>query len=385
MFHQWVLFYTLLLCISIVAAKDYKQLYVFGDSLSDSGRIYKLTNGVYPPSPPYNQRVTNKLVWSEYLAPQLGTELNSQNNYAVAGAFSSIGGLDGDFIPGVFQQIDQYGASEASRLDHANDLFVIWSGSNDLFTPLTEGADQATLTAKAIEIVANINQQITKLMNQGVTNIVVIGLIDVSIVPDFKSIPIESKQQISALIQQINAGIINSLSQYKINIAYTDINSKLTKVVTTPENYGLTNVTDACINEKNVCTNPEKYLFWDGKHPTHTGHQIIARHILQSVNKNQFTSSTQQLRLPSVQLMEGDKVQGYYDVILTYQNTHNQFILTQATEIKPNTRLAERSTFDLISNVLTLKDVSHNGGIVNAKLKRINENYDFIITTITPR
>lgn len=34
------------------AVSPINQLYVFGDSLSDTGTIYNATGGAYPPSPP---------------------------------------------------------------------------------------------------------------------------------------------------------------------------------------------------------------------------------------------------------------------------------------------------------------------------------------------
>jgi outer membrane lipase/esterase len=38
------------------------------------------------------------------------------------------------------------------------------------------------------------------------------------------------------------------------------------------------NVTDPCIDvfSGTVCKKPKKYLFWDGVHPTRTGHKLIA-------------------------------------------------------------------------------------------------------------
>ena len=39
-----------------------------------------------------------------------------------------------------------------------------------------------------------------------------------------------------------------------------------------------TNVTDDClnINTFEVCSNPDEFLFWDERHPTKEGHQLIA-------------------------------------------------------------------------------------------------------------
>jgi hypothetical protein len=50
---------------------------VLGDGLSDSGRFGVLTDGAYPPSPPFHDgRWTNGPTWIETLASRLGWNLD---------------------------------------------------------------------------------------------------------------------------------------------------------------------------------------------------------------------------------------------------------------------------------------------------------------------
>jgi outer membrane lipase/esterase len=43
-----------------LSAQNFDQIYVFGDSLSDDGNLFKADGGVYPASPPYfNGRFSN--------------------------------------------------------------------------------------------------------------------------------------------------------------------------------------------------------------------------------------------------------------------------------------------------------------------------------------
>ena len=48
-----------------------------------------------------------------------------------------------------------------------------------------------------------------------------------------------------------------------------------------PGDFGLTDVEDSCLAfgvvQGAVCERPDRYLFWDGEHPTRAGHHIIAR------------------------------------------------------------------------------------------------------------
>ena len=53
-----------------VVAAPITDLYVFGDSLSDTGNLFALTFGIEPPSPPYfDGRFSDGPVWVETLAP----------------------------------------------------------------------------------------------------------------------------------------------------------------------------------------------------------------------------------------------------------------------------------------------------------------------------
>jgi phospholipase/lecithinase/hemolysin len=60
------------------SAFAYSQIVAFGDSLSDNGNMFALTEGtVYEtPSPPYYEgRFSNGPVWVDYLAQDLGIDL----------------------------------------------------------------------------------------------------------------------------------------------------------------------------------------------------------------------------------------------------------------------------------------------------------------------
>ena len=59
-----------------------------------------------------------------------------------------------------------------------------------------------------------------------------------------------------------------------------DIDALLTSIVNEPAAFGLTNAADACLTFGVVrdpfCRTPNRYLFWDGTHPTRAGHAIVA-------------------------------------------------------------------------------------------------------------
>lgn len=110
----------------MATAASFSQLYVFGDSLSDTGNSFNATG--IPPSPPYYQGRSNVPVWVDYLASELGLSAQQQTNYAFGGATS---GSDnntpgGQNLPGLQQQVDRYQATNTSA--DPNALYVVWLG-----------------------------------------------------------------------------------------------------------------------------------------------------------------------------------------------------------------------------------------------------------------
>lgn len=59
-----------------------------------------------------------------------------------------------------------------------------------------------------------------------------------------------------------------------------DVFAFLEAVVADPGSFGLSNAEDSCITPDTIkgaiCSHPDRFLFWDGIHPTRVGHQILA-------------------------------------------------------------------------------------------------------------
>jgi len=242
------------------------QLVVFGDSLSDTGTVFRATNGLYPSDPPYFQgRYSNGRVWVEYLADRLGLSASQINNFAWGGASS--GGISDSLVPGLLSQVQSFTQTH-SQIDSAA-LYVLWAGANDYL----QGADDSAMPVK------HVMDAIGSLSGAGARRVLVANL------PNLGQLPATRNSATSAsltlLTQAHNQGLRRSLKslgqqQPELKIMTLDANALYQEAVTNPAKFAFTNVTNACVAESKACSDPEQFLFWDGIHPTTKAHQILA-------------------------------------------------------------------------------------------------------------
>ena len=151
---------------------DIENLFIFGDSLSDSGNLFALTDGFLPfTSPPYFEgRFSNGRLWVEFLALFLGIEVDFETditedrfaaNQAVGGALTDFQNANAPLAPvvagtGILGQIA--GFAEAGGRIGRRDLVVVWGGANDYLSGLDPNP---------LEVVGNLKRGVTELAKLG--------------------------------------------------------------------------------------------------------------------------------------------------------------------------------------------------------------------------
>lgn len=284
-----------------VAAANFTSMYVFGDSLSDSGAdessvvsIYKLLNSCDPfhPCPPYDAgRYSNGPTAVEYLADALlpgGATKDNFYNFAVGGSSSGLGNSGDLFssqtqvgllnLPAMLQQVAFFSANY-SIPDNA--LFVISGGSNDF---LLNGSPQL-----AAENIAN---YVAFLGFFGADNFLVPNL------PDLSKTPYAAAEnQIDAALQfttTFNQQLALRLDYLASTPEFANkqiiqfdtfgyFNNLIDAVTNNPGAYGFTNAVDACVSLPSVCLDPQTHIFWDDVHPTTQIHALLADAYLSQV------------------------------------------------------------------------------------------------------
>jgi len=259
---------------SILSVQKINQLYIFGDSLSDTGNIYRATGGVYPSSPPYFQgRYSNGLVWVEYLASGLKLTSEQRTNFAFGGATTGSSGMNG--IPGLLAQVDNF--TKAHPDINPNALYVLWAGANDYLY----GTSNSTMP------IENLSKAIQLLSTRGAKKILVANIPDLGKLPSTRYTANSNSLSQSAIAHNQSLAksfeVLNDKLGHDTQIIELDVNSLYGEAITEPAKFGFTNVTNACLNNVAVCDNPDKFLFWDGIHPTTAGHRILAEAALKAL------------------------------------------------------------------------------------------------------
>ncbi|PIG92391.1 GDSL family lipase [Gloeocapsopsis sp. IPPAS B-1203] len=266
------------LTTSIQNTPSITELYVFGDSLSDAGTVFRATGGMYPPSPPYFQgRYSNGRVWVEYLADRLHLSSNQVHNFAYGGATT---GSDRNFVPGLLTQVQSH--VKTHQKTHSNVLYVVWAGANDYL----QGASSTTLP------VENISRAIASLADVGAQKILVANLPDLGQLPTTRTTV--NSVRLSALTQTHNQGLRRSLKisqqHSDIQIATLDANTLYREATANPAAFGFTNVISPCLAGSS-CGSPDTFLFWDGIHPTTKAHRILGDTAFAAIQDAGFVNS----------------------------------------------------------------------------------------------
>lgn len=288
------------------AQVPYDRIVVFGTSLSDPGNAFALwgatntppdflVDPLLVPSAPYargGQHFSNGATWIEQFARSIGlagsvrpafTGSDAQaTNYAVGGARAREDGVNVN-LP---TQVEAF-LQQTQGVAPAAALYVIEMGGNDVrdaFVAYSRGADGgAILRAANVSIAAGIQ----RLYAAGARRFLVWRVPNIGLTPALRTIDRLNPGAAgfaAQVTQGFNAaldGIIAQLSALPgTDIVRLDAYALIGQLAAQPENFGLTNATEACLTPNVApfaCDAPDEYLFWDGIHPTKAVHGITAQ------------------------------------------------------------------------------------------------------------
>lgn len=235
----------------MAAQAPFTNFYFFGDSLSDIGNQAGVRN--------------NGSFWVQFLTKRFGVNLQASNSGGTDWANSGARTYTYGGISGLTSQVSNYLATGAIN---SRGLYSIWAGANDL-NALLNGTPVSSVVALGV---GNTAASVQLLHNAGANYIMVLNLPDLGITPAFRTSPYSSSlTQVTTLY---NATLAQTMNNMGYRIMQVDINSTFNAIVANPARYGFTNVTDE-YRLAPAGTDASTYLFYDDRHPTEAGSQLI--------------------------------------------------------------------------------------------------------------
>ena len=295
---------TLTLAGGAQAAPAFSALYAFGDSLSDAGNLFALSSNpasgiAQQPLPPYSLgRFTNGNTWVQDLSMALGNgpltaSLAGGNDYAYGGARTGNTALWSATFLDLPSQLAQFTAVNGSAPSSA--LYTLSIGANDIFAAL-DAVARSTLTIAQAQATVSMAAQNTAdfahaLQALGARQLLLYDVPDLALTPAVRAfgalatgLALEFNTMVTADLAPVEASglSVHVLGEF----------AHLEAVVADPAAFGFTNATDPCwtggfrgpTSGATLCAptaaGQDKYLFWDGVHPTEAAHLLVANDAL---------------------------------------------------------------------------------------------------------
>ena len=255
------------------------DLFVFGDSYSDTGAFVKQT--------------TNGNTAAAYLAKDFGVTLTTSKNpdpgtdginFAEAGARVFVGPRPPATQPrSLTQQVAEFRNDVAQRkvtFDPRTSLFFLLGGLNDHKFVTSAEVDAATTA------------QVAMLYKAGAR------LFEIALLPSKVPVFTDSADNLNpghrALVPKLRAEFPGAV------FGLSDWGPDYDKIIGRPSKYGMTNVTDPCRDFHRgapTCSTPNKYFYYYNDHPSDAAHHIVGNELYAEVMALPPVPSSSKLQL----------------------------------------------------------------------------------------
>lgn len=251
----------------------------FGDSYSDDGNVYRISNHTWPISAYYHGEFSNGPIWPILLSETLHAKAvnyaygsaTSDNKY-VQGASGATSNIP---VPGLAQQVKMYSKKSSYASTALHTVAII---GNDLyFNPNASGKNVAN----------NVLSSLGKLYDIGARHFLVLNTVPLGSLPAVTAGGPDAINLYSSFANEYNKQLVSNVGHFKVKYPKASVSMlDVYKLFKSIENHqtmkSLSDTTDACLvvngtMVQSECKNPQDYLFWDTFHPTKQVHALIAK------------------------------------------------------------------------------------------------------------
>lgn len=288
----------------VQADSEFSRVYVFGDSLSDTGNLASVT-GPFPAPPFFMNRVSNGQVAVEILAARLGLDAEASlhligpeigSNYAVAGARAA----DDDPID-LNAQLIAFQVNNGF-VAPSDALYVMFLGGNDV----RDARDEASLAdARAIvkAAAAEIGNAIETLAEAGAQHFLPVNAPNIGVIPETRIEAAETgdpklikrARRLSKLYRKELHHIVGHLNgDDEIEIVEFDLFKFLQRLLRKADKLGFSNTTDPCFFTQQLMFNPDcnfganfdQFVFFDEIHHTARVHALVGEAMFEELEED---------------------------------------------------------------------------------------------------
>jgi outer membrane lipase/esterase len=268
-------------------------LYAFGDSLSDNGNAFAISQGVVPDSPPYFEgRFSNGYIWYDYVAPLFRRAGRETINYAVGGAQART--EFGDLIPDLPAQRRTF--SERAN-PPPRSVATVWAGGNDLIGAVGSADMPDVARAAARSVVATAEG----LRRDGIGTAIVFNLGDLADLPRYAGRSDAIRASATRGTRVYNATLDRGLDAVRargMRVVELNVFATFKDIVRRPGAYGIANVRTPCITgeltaARNTCTPAQARVraFADDIHPGRPLHRVLGLRVRNLLDPPAATAS----------------------------------------------------------------------------------------------
>mmetsp|Transcript_12109 Transcript_12109/g.26019 ORF Transcript_12109/g.26019 Transcript_12109/m.26019 type:complete len:359 (-) Transcript_12109:655-1731(-) len=324
----------LVLCtLSVVNSQQTAPvLFVFGDSLSDTGNTFGLTNGTVPPKQAgyWNGHFAEGATWPDFLVNLTRLEIA---NYALGGSTgcpvpinATSNATSNVTFPALEHQISQALSDLLTSnvsTNASNRAALIWTGHDDFYDALIslQGDNLTTALQALVNITDCIQAAADTLLTNGTfSQIVLTNVLPMQLIPLVNAMAAAQgtipglllkttiRKSMTQINDRITEVIVNLKKKYpSANIRLWNINDNLQefirKALQPPLNFK--NATEACLplvdpfNASAVippaCSDPSSFVFWDPLHPSSRTHKFMADGVFSVIKNMQFLKGGRRL------------------------------------------------------------------------------------------
>ena len=278
----------LLFPIGSTAEPSFREIIVFGDSLSDTGNLVSLPEFGFLNNPPFDRGFSNGPRAVEVLANSIGLDVDPSlhlvgppvgTNFAVSGARAR--GTNPIDLPA---QIGTFLLNKGGTAP-SDALYVVFIGGNDVQDARDE-PNEHLANGIIRDAVKSINVSVRSLVTAGAKAIMVVNVPDIGATPESQqSSDEELSERATELTKQFNKELSGRMRRIErdLNLDLVDFNlfQFFRFVIKNSVALGFTNSDDACFSSVTFIFHPDcnfdKFVFFDEFHPTKRIHKRVGR------------------------------------------------------------------------------------------------------------